>query len=55
MEHLFEGLTPEHYMMFKGEYYRKNKDRIDQAARDQGVLDQLEKVSGGKRQKVPAV
>ncbi len=36
--------------MFKGEYYKKNKEMIDQAAKDQGVNEQLEKLSG-KRHK----
>jgi hypothetical protein len=32
--------------MFKGEYYRKNKDMVEQAAKDQGVIEVLDKLSG---------
>jgi hypothetical protein len=29
LEHLFDGLSPDFYLMFKGEYYRKNKDMVE--------------------------
>ncbi len=50
LDHLFEGLSPDFFLMFKGEYYRKNREIIDKAAIEQGVLEQLEKLSG-KRHK----
>jgi len=46
LEHLFDGLSPDFYLMFKGEYYRKNKEAVEQAAKDQGVVEVLEKLSG---------
>ncbi len=39
MEHLFDDLTPDHYLMFKGEFYRKNREIVDKAAQEQGVLE----------------
>ena len=50
LEHLFDDLSPDFHLMFKGEFYRKNKETVEQAAKDQGVVEVLEKLSG-KRQK----
>ena len=46
LEHLFDGLSPDFLLMFKGEYYRKYKEVVEQAAKDQGVVEVLEKLSG---------
>ena len=46
LEHLLDDLSPDFHLMFKGEYYRKNKETVEQAAKDQGVVEVLEKLSG---------
>ena len=50
LEHLLDDLSPDLHLMIKGDYYRKNKERVEKAGKDQGVFEVLEKLSG-KRQK----
>jgi hypothetical protein len=29
LENLFDGISPDFHLMFKGEYYRKNKETVE--------------------------